>query len=156
MKNKKWHILFLIGISIISTISNAQTINIDEENNLKFQTYFFEALKQKAIKNYSKAIENLEKCYEIDSLNSAVHFELSKNKLLLNNYFEAELFIDLALVANPKNIYLLQHKTTIYIAKRNYNAAIEMQKKIVQIQPKYSDKLVLLYIQNKEFEKAEN
>ena len=155
MKNKKWHILFLIGISIISTISSAQTINISEENSLKFQTHFFEALKQKAIKNYSKAIENLEKCYEIDSLNSAVHFELSKNKLLLNNYFEAGLFIDLALVTNPKNIYLLQHKTTIYIAKRNYKAAIEMQKKIVQIQPKYSDKLVLLYIQNKEFEKAD-
>tara|TARA_R110001583_G_scaffold35585_3_gene118247 strand:+ start:60128 stop:61090 length:963 start_codon:yes stop_codon:yes gene_type:complete len=155
MKNKKWHILFLIGISIISTISSAQTINIAEENNLKFQTHFFEALKQKAIKNYSKAIENLEKCYEIDSLNTAVHFELSKNKLLLKNYFEAELFIDLALVNDPENIYLLQHKVAIFSTQRNYKEAIEIQKKIIQFQPKYTDKLVLFYIQNKEFEKAE-
>ncbi len=76
MKNKNLHILFLMGIILISSFSRAQTINIAEENNLKFQTHFFEALKQKAIKNYSKAIENLEKCYEIDSLNMAVHFEL--------------------------------------------------------------------------------
>lgn len=155
MKSKKLHIIFIIGISIISNFSRAQTINSIEENNLKFQTHFFEALKQKAIKNYSKAIENLETCYDIDSLNLAIHFELSKNKLLLNNYFEAELFIDKALAKEPDNIYLLQHKTAIFRAQQNFNAAIEIQKKIVQIQPRYTDKLVLLYIQNRDFEKAE-
>ncbi|PHQ56028.1 MAG: hypothetical protein COC16_03995 [Lutibacter sp.] len=155
MKNKKVYILFLIGISIISNFSHAQTVDTKEEKNLKFQTYFFEALKQKAIKNYSKAIESLENCYEIDSLNTAVHFELSKNKLLLNYYFEAELFIDKALVKEPNNIYLLQHKMVIYSEQRNFKDAIEIQKKVVQIQPYHMDKLVLLYIQDSDFEKAE-
>lgn len=155
MKNKKVYILFLIGISIISNFSHAQTVDTIEENNLKFQTYFFEALKQKAIKNYSKAIESLEKCYEIDSLNTAVHFELSKNKLLLKYYFEAELFIDKALVKEPNNIYLLQHKIAIYREQRNFKDAIEIQEKVVQIQPNHMDKLVFLYIQDSDFEKAE-
>jgi tetratricopeptide (TPR) repeat protein len=155
MKNKKVYILFLVGISIISNFLRAQTLDITEENKLKFQTYFFEALKQKAIKNYSKAIVSLEKCYEIDSLNTAVHFELSKNKLLLNYYFEAELFIDKALVKEPNNIYLLQHKIAIFRAKGNFDDAIEIQKKLVQIQPTHMDKLVFLYIQNSDFEKAE-
>ncbi len=155
MKNKKVYIIFLVGISIISNFSWAQTTDPIEESNLKFQSYFFEALKQKAIKNYSKAVESLEKCYEIDSLNTAVHFELSKNKLLLNYYFEAELFIDKALVKEPINIYLLQHKIAVLSKQQNYTDAIEIQKKVVQIQPNQLSKLAFLLIQNSDFEKAE-
>jgi len=155
MKNKKVHTYLLIGIILISNFSYAQKINSIEENSLKFQTHFFEALKQKAIKNYTKAIENLEKCYEIDSLNSAVHFEFSKNYFLLENYFEAKYFIDKALEIENQNIFLLTHEVNILRAQRNFKKAIEIQQKIIEINPKYSDKLVLLYIQNKDFNKAE-
>ena len=155
MKSKNLHVLFFIGIILISNFLRAQTISSAEENNLNFQTHFFEALKQKSIKNYNKAIESLEKCYEIDSLNMAVHFELSKNKLLTNNYFEAELFINKALTKEPNNIYLLQQKVAIFQEQQNFKKAIEIQKEIVEIQPKYTDKLVLLYIQNRDFKNAE-
>ena len=140
----------------ISVFSFAQKINTQEENNLKFQTYFFEALKQKAIKNYNKAIESLELCSEIDSSNVSVLFEFSKNHLELNNYFEAELFIDKALALEPENRYLLQHKVAVLKAQRNFGKAIEMQKKIVQLQPKENEELVFLYIQNQNFDLAED
>lgn len=140
---------------LISSFSYAQKINIEEENSIKFQNHFFEALKQKAIKNYSKAIESLELCSEIDSLNVSVLFEFSKNHLELNNYFEAELFIDKALVQEPENNYLLQHKVTVLKAQRNFGKAIEIQKKIAQNHPKDTEELVFLYIQNKNFDQAE-
>ncbi|MCF6168564.1 hypothetical protein [Lutibacter sp.] len=155
MKTKKLNNYLLGGIVLISSFTYAQKMNTLEENNLKFQTYFFEALKQKAIKNYTKAIENLEKCYEIDSLNIAVEFEFSKNELLLKNYAEAIFFIDKALVKEPKNNYLLKHKVVIYKAQGNFKDAIEIQKKVVEIQPKNIDELLLLYFQNKDFIKAE-
>lgn len=139
----------------ISSFTYAQKTNIEEENSLKFQTHFFEALKQKAIKNYSKAIESLELCNEIDSLNVAVLFEFSKNHLELNNYFEAELFIDKALELDSENRYLLQHKVAVLKAQRNFNKAIEVQKKILKIQPKDFEELVFLYIQNQNFAEAE-
>ena len=140
----------------ISVFSFAQKINTQEENNLKFQTYFFEALKQKAIKNYNKAIESLELCSEIDSSNVSVLFEFSKNHLELNNYFEAELFIDKALSLESGNRYLLQHKVAVLKAQRNFGKAIEVQKKIVQLQPKENEELVFLYIQNQNFDLAED
>ena len=155
MKSRYLQTLFFIGIILISKVSYMQTINIEEENNLKFQTHFFEALKQKAIKNYSKAVENLEKCYEIDSLNIAVEFEFSKNYLLLKNYFEAELFINKAITKQPENLHLLIHKVAILKTQQNYKSAIEIQHKIIKIKPGNMDQLVLLYIQNREFKKAE-
>lgn len=149
------HKLFLGGIVLISSIVYAQKNNSEEENDLKFQSYFFEALKQKAIKNYSKAIVSLEKCYELDSTSLAIEFEFSKNYFLLKYYNEAQLFIDKALEKEPENIYLLKHKIDIFKTQRNFQNAIDLQEKLAQIQPQYSDELVLLYIQNKNFEKAE-
>ena len=155
MRTRNLHRIVAVGLIFISSFLYAQKVNTDEEKNLKFQTNFFEALKQHAIKNYSKAIESLELCNEIDTSNVAVLFEFSKNHLELNNYFEAELFIDKALSLEPKNKYLLRHKVAILKAQRNFRQAIEVQKKVVQIQPKDSEELVFLYIQNQNFDQAE-
>jgi predicted Zn-dependent protease len=155
MKIRILHRVIAVGMMFISSISFAQNINTEEENSLKFQTHFFEALKQKAIKNYGKAIENLELCQEVDSVNVSVLFEFSKNHLELNNYFEAELFIDKALEFEAENRYLLQHKVAVLKAQRNFNKAIEVQKKILNLQPKESEELVFLYIQNQNFAEAE-
>lgn len=143
---------------LISILSYAQepTVNIKEEKNLEFQTYFFEALKQTAIKNYGKAIEQLEKCNQLDSSSVAVNFEFSKNYLLLKKYFEASIFIENALEKEPQNIYLLSHKVAVYKAQQMFDLAIEVQKKIVKMKPIYNDDLVLLYIQNQNFEEAKN
>ncbi len=156
MQFKKLHNIILVGLFFISSILCSQVPKEAEENNLKFQTYFFEALKQKAIKNYSKAIENLEKCYEIKEQDMAVEFELSKNYLFLNQFFEAELFINKALETSPSNQFLLQHKVLVYKSQRKFSEAIEIQKKLNEIHPKYADELALLYIQNKNYIEAEN
>ena len=153
MKRKFLFNLIFVGILAISSSFYAQEL-IDEEKNLEFQTHFFEALKQKAINNYSKAIESLELCMAIDSSNKAVEFEFSKNYLQLKKYFEAEIFIDKALLKDVNNVHLLKHKVAIYKAQRNFEAAIKIQQKIIETHTKYADELVLLYLQNRNFEKA--
>jgi len=156
MNLKNLHNIFLIVIGLCSCFSYAQNIDNQELQNLKFQEHFFEALKQSKTNNYSKAIEDLEKCAAIDTVNLAVDFEFSKNYLLLKKYFEAEIFIDNALEKDPKNQHLLKHKVSILKAQRNFSDAIEIQKKLVELKPIYTDELVLLYIQNREFDNAEN
>lgn len=155
MRTRNLHRVIAVGMLFISGLSYAQKINKEEENSLKFQTHFFEALKQKAIKNYGKAIESLELCQEIDSVNVPVLFEFSKNHLELSNYFEAELFIDKALEFEAENRYLLHHKVAVLKVQRNFNKAIDVQKKILKLQPKESEELVFLYIQNQNFAEAE-
>jgi tetratricopeptide (TPR) repeat protein len=155
MNFNKLHIFIVIGIGLISGYSYAQKPFSEEKSDLNFQTHFFEALKEKAVDNYTKAIESLEKCYEIDSTNLAVAFEFSKNYLLLKKYFEAEIFINKAIEKEPENIHLLSHKVSILKSQRNYNDAIVIQKKIIEKKPTYSDQLVLLYMQNRDFESAE-
>lgn len=166
MKSKFLYGFILLGIVTISKVSYAQEPTLQEiitgkkdlskeERNLEFQAHFFEALKQIAINNYGKAIESLEQCYQIDENSTAVEFEFSKNYLLLKNYFEAEIFIDKALEKEPTNVYLLSHKVLIYKQQRNFTEAIKFQKKLIEVNPKYTEDLILLYLQNREFENAE-
>lgn len=153
MRQRFLHKLILIGI-FVSGCTYAQILNIDEESNLRFQTHFFDALKQNAIQNYSRAIESLEKCYAIEASNKAVLFEFSKNYFELKKYFEAETFIDKALEIDQQDKYMLAFKVKILKSLQRFSEAIEIQEQFVKKYPSNSDDLVQLYIQNNNLVKA--
>lgn len=140
---------------LFSFFLNAQdsipaAVNIAEKNNIKFQQHFFKALSDKAIFNYQKAIQHLEKCNTIFPNNKAVLFELSKNYEKLGRNPEALTYIDLALKAEPNNVWLLEHKVFILRKLADFNDAILTQQKIAAIYPKKKQLLVFLHLQNKD------
>jgi len=154
LKRYKRNSLLFIGVYLFTWSLFGQIEISEEDQALKFQNHFFEALKQKAIKNYKKAIVSLENCMEIDENNTAVFFEFSKNYLLLKNYQEAELFVNKALEKNQTFNYLLLHKVAIFKAQQQFESAIRIQEEIVKSEPNELDKLVQLYLQNQDYEKA--
>tara|TARA_R110002073_G_scaffold279026_1_gene442966 strand:- start:224545 stop:225540 length:996 start_codon:yes stop_codon:yes gene_type:complete len=128
----------------------------DEQNELNFQQFFFEALTQKAIGNYDKAITALENCQNIHADDVAVNFELSKNYLAQEKYFEAEAFVQKALKETPEDLFLLEHLKTIYIQEKKYKEALGIQEKIVSKKPSTQPDLIILYIRNNRIEDARN
>jgi tetratricopeptide (TPR) repeat protein len=138
------------------SIPNAKEIakEIAEENNIKFQEYFFKSLSEKSIKNYQLAIENLEECNTISPNNKTIYFELSKNYLLLNKTSEATQYINKALLLEPTNTWILLHLVAIQKKERNYQKAIKTQLTIVQQKPKQRSELIWLYYLNSEYTKA--
>tara|TARA_R110001592_G_scaffold111060_7_gene307872 strand:- start:895 stop:1938 length:1044 start_codon:yes stop_codon:yes gene_type:complete len=140
--------VFLFSIGIKAQDSIPEKEDIAEESELKFQQFFFKALSEKSIGNYQKAIENLESCNQILSNDIAVFFEFSKNYLSLNNTLLAREYIERALVKEPTNIWMLTHLVQIYIKDRNFEKAIDTQKKLVTIDPKKREFLVRLYVSN--------
>lgn len=131
-----------------------ETEDVAEKKLLKFQEYFFKALSEKSIRNYKKAIENLESCNEILPDDETVFFELSKNYLFLNRTTEAKNFIDKALLIEPNNIWMLEHLVAIYKKERNYDDAIKVQFKIINQNPKKRSDLVLIYYFNRDYNNA--
>jgi predicted Zn-dependent protease len=125
-----------------------------EQQNINFQTFFFEALQQKAIGNHEKAIYALEACNDIEKQNKAVLFELSKNYFLLFKYTEAEYYILSALENDPKNIHMLRHLKEIKTRQNDYSGAISIQERIVDLHPEEESELVLLFIKSGEIDKA--
>lgn len=125
-----------------------------EEKMLEFQKYFFKALSEKSIKNYRKAIENLEFCNEISPEDVSVFFEFSKNYYLLNQTTEAKLYIEKALVEEPNNLWMLGHLVDIYKKERDYPSAVITQKKIVVQDAKKKPELIRLLYLSRNFSEA--
>lgn len=146
-------LLFFIGF--YPTITHAQK-DLSEPDKLKFESAFFEALKQKAIGNYDKAIEALELCQTLDSTNVSVQFELSKNYFWLKQYFESKQTLAKALKKEPQNIWLLEQAKNIAVAQGSYPEAIAYQKDIIAINPFKKTGLINLYLANKEKDKVLN
>ena len=128
--------------------------DLKEEKELRFQQYFFKALSEKAIKNYQKAINNLEVCNELSPNDVAVYFEFSKNYLLLNQTIEAKKYIQKALSKDSNNLWMLEHLVNIYKKDVNYTEAIVVQLKIVKINSKKREELVRLYYLNRKYKEA--
>jgi len=160
LKRKIRHIVFIVGIFFIPLFLGAQEDvasteeMLVEQQNINFQTFFFESLKQKAIGNYDKAVYALETCNNIDSENVAVLYELSKNYAFLIKYSEAEYYILKGLEIEPSNLYMLKHLKEIKSKQNDYPGAIKIQKKIVKIDPDEESELVILYIKSGEIDNA--
>lgn len=125
-----------------------------EQENINFQTFFFEALAQKAIGNYDKAIYALEACHDIDKKDRAVLFELSKNYGYQLKYTEAEYYAQMALELEPENIYMLRHLKEIKTKQNDYIGAIGIQRRIIAMNPDEEADLVILYIKSGEIDQA--
>ena len=160
MKIIKKHIIICFGIFLIPSIIFAQEDltsteeYLEEQQEINFQTFFFEGLQQKAIGNFDKAIFALEACHNIEGKNVAVLFELSKNYALLHKYTEAEYYVLKGLELDPYNIYMLKKLKEIKEKKNDYKGAINIQKQIVQINPEKESDLVILFIKSGEIDLA--
>jgi len=148
------HIIILTGILFIPVFSFSQEDVASreellvEQESINFQTFFFEALQQKAIENYDKAIYALEACNNIDKNSTAVLFELSKNYVFLLKYTEAEYYILKGLEIDPTNLFMLEHLKEIKAKQNDYPGAILIQKRIIKQKPELESELVLLQIKS--------
>jgi tetratricopeptide (TPR) repeat protein len=154
------YILILLGIFIVpSALFSQEEIASKEEllieqQQINFETFFFEALQQKAIGNYDKAIYALEECQRIDKLNLAVLFELSKNYFEQNKYTEAEYYGNQALNLQPEDLNILRHLKEINLRQNDYKEAIRYQNLIIAQKPDLEQELIFLYIRSGDVKSA--
>jgi tetratricopeptide (TPR) repeat protein len=146
------YLFFSIYISAQDSIPTNE--DLTEEAELKFQEFFFKALSEKSIGNYQKAIENLESCNQILTNDISVFFEFSKNYLFLNNTLLAKEYIERSLAKDSSNIWMLKQLVKIHQKDRNYKEAIDVQQKVVAINPKERAFLARLFAYNKQYKKS--
>lgn len=133
-----------------------QEVNEDDLGNVsdEFQENFFEALKQKGIENYEKAITALQKCKEIDPGNAVVYFELGKNYFALDDYEEALDNFSKARELEPEREGILVEIYHTYRETGNFEEAIAAIKELLAFSEAYKEDLANLYMLNEQYEEA--
>ncbi|MDA7558728.1 hypothetical protein N8768_06170 [Flavobacteriaceae bacterium] len=141
--------MVLIPKTLIAQVDFNKTPNdkiLDSKE--KFQEYFFDALQQKGIENYDRAVVSLLKCVELDDSESAVYFELGKNYIQLQNFGAAENALKLAIDKNPNNEWYLNEIYGVYEQIDDYDNALKTIKVLTKYHPDYEENLAHLYFKH--------
>ncbi len=125
-----------------------------EEVSDAFQEHFFEALMQKGIENYDKAIEKLLLCKELQPNNIAVDFELGKNYFQIRQYAVAQAYLENALKTEPDNLWFLEALLDVYKARGDTYSSLTVENNLRIKSLGLKDNLVKLYTENGAYEQA--
>lgn len=149
-------ILLVPGLSAQEETNAPGVVNQDDLGNVtdEFQESFFEALKQKGIENYGKAITALENCRKLQPNNAVVYFELGKNYSALEDYELAAQNLQKAKELAPDRIEIPVELYHTYMAAKDYPAAISEVKSLIKRDDSYSEDLANLYLLSSEYDKA--
>lgn len=151
----KW-VIYISGIFIFSQLSYAQEEESSEvfleDYTDEFQETFFEALKQKGIENYDKAINLFLKCKNLDSTYNVVDFELAKLYLANKQYIVAQQYGIDALNSEPDNFWYLD--VVVEILQKQGNTIEIIKEQISLDNSKLKKNLALIYFQRKSYQES--
>ncbi len=147
--------IFFIPQLVLSQVDFNQTPD-DDLGNIEdnFQEFFFEALKQKGIENYDRAIIALQKCLRLDDTKAVVYYEMGKNYVQLKNYGAAEDALKKAIAIEPDNEWYLDELYGVYVETKDFDKAVATVKQLVDYHPDYKEDLASLYMRNQRFREA--
>ena len=145
-------ILFTIPEFVHAQEEESAEISL-EENIDEFQEHFFEALKQRGIENFDRAIDELLKCKKIDD-NASVSFELGKNYYSQKEFDLARESFQSAVTKRPQNEWYLKGLFNSQIKLNERDDALKTGKKIVSLNPKFREDIAKVHINRQEYDKA--
>ena len=97
---------------------------IEQANSYRVDGELYDALKEKAIENYDKAIISLQKCLLKVPLNPEIHYQLGVNYLAQKKYVEAENAFQKAVDLEPKQRWYWNGLYDVHYQTRNFYKSI--------------------------------
>ena len=123
-----------------------------EEYTDEFQENFFEALKQKGIQNYDRAIDLLLKCKQLDPSNSVVDYELAKAYSLDQQHILAQEYAVKALNAEPTDFWYLDN--LLHVLEKEGSPLASVKQDIPFSNQKLQQNLALGYFRMRKYTDA--
>lgn len=120
----------------------------------QLENNFYEAMKQRGIENYDKAIVAIQKCIEKDPKNAAFQYELGKNYLSQKNYVEAESAFKKAVELDNKQRWYWNGLYDVYYQTRDFQKSIPIVEKLIEFDANLKEDLVSLYMNTNQHGKA--
>ncbi len=154
-KNIIFSLLFF-GMLCVPNIAMAQNETANEVVTIDdgFEDLFYEAIQQRSIENYDKAITALDKAIVIQPENPVIYFELGKNYLARKKYPEAYTNFEKVIKIDPKNRWAWVGMYDVCYETKDFNKAIPIVEKLITFKEDYKEDLTSLYMNTQQFDKA--
>ena len=127
------------------------------DNDLLFNTIYFNALKQKSLENYHQSLKIFQRCIKMKPNNIEVVYQASLISSFLGLSAEAILYSEQTVESKPKNIWYLRNHIENLLELPDYKLASEYLLKLVDLEPNNEVNFYQLadsYIYDKNYRKA--
>lgn len=150
-----------VAINVISVkADNTTSTHPDPRIERKFQYYFLEALRQRSLKNYDAAADNLLRCLCLDPNRAAVYSELANINISVGKNKLAKNYMLKAVSLDPTNVWTSQVLAQLYTDNNEYDLAATTFENVLKNDPENADyyyyMLAQIYTQTKQYDKALN
>lgn len=108
---------------------------ISEQEQRKLDYYFYEAVRQRQLRNYDSAIDLLTECYYINPRNSAVIYEFATIYSIIQDVNHAKQYMALAAQLDQSNSWYKMGFAELCIKNNDYPSAIEAYEDIAENHP---------------------
>ena len=131
------------------------TVQLSDENQRKFDFFFYEANKEKLLGNVEKSVSYYIECLRIDSTSSVSLYELSNFYSSSKQTTKAIELLQRAVRFNPLNSWYQLSLADLYHQTNEFAKAIDIYERLVRLNPTNDDylfTLAQLYAQNNQFD----
>ena len=132
------------------TAPTAKSQPLSPEEQRRYDYYFLEAVKQKALRHYDVAFTLLQHCLSIQPYAASAHYELSQYYLFLKQPAQALQALEVAASEEPNNFWYQQALANLYLEQDEREKATTLLEQMTVTFPDRRDPLYsLLDIDNR-------
>ena len=132
--------------------------NLDKgDQDLLFNTIFFNGIKQKSLENYEESLKIFQRCIKMRPKNSESFYQASLLSLVLNNFNDALAYSKKSVEISTDNKWYLKNYVDILIQIPDYKLASAQLLNLIDLEPNnevYFFQLADTYIYSKNYTKA--
>jgi tetratricopeptide (TPR) repeat protein len=145
--------------SVVNNSQDSETVKVilNEEEQRKFNYYFYEGNRYKALNETNKSFMYFAEALKIDSTCSACAYELSRFLVANENLDEAEALMDRAVRYSPENRFYINLYSRILQANDKGDKAVDVAEKLVNIDDASVEDLYFVFqvkVQNELYSEA--
>jgi len=137
MKFIRYFLFFIFFICADTSFAQKESnLDLNSNNDKIFNELYFEAERQKALDNYSKAIDFYIKCTQINPKVDAVYYQIGFLYNILEKYQDAIYYLEKAIDLNQKNKWYLRLLADTYNVLGLHKEEIKIFNTLIELYPK--------------------
>jgi tetratricopeptide (TPR) repeat protein len=154
---RKFRNIIWVALLALPVFLHAQSKELSDKDQRKFDYYFFEAERYKTIERSDLALQAFLECNKIDEENASVCFEIGRIYAAKKDVQNARVFFGKAYELDPDNKWIALETANFSIAIGDLKNATTIYEKLVQEYPEdisFKFELAQLYYNQKQFKKC--
>jgi len=124
-------------------LAQPEVSRFTQNQQMTIDNAFLEGMKHLIIENYGTALDIFFEVLRMDNQHAPANFQISKIRLLQNQFNDAEIHAERAWRLSPNNRFYLLHLAEIYTHNHKFQQALNSYQRLIQLDPQNSDGYLL-------------